>query len=165
MISQKQNFVSKLKRSCWYHLKCLSDSSVVPSFLVRKVENESSPCTQNLGERTRQIKIMVRQQLSCTNSQKEFRRCCSDLAQKCKAFSVPKQEPVPRGSSTCTGIFLSRLFSQPDWLSLGLRGWQGHTNFWGLFKDHIWFSTTTYTNAISQTVQKCTFPSPLVTGL
>ena len=30
-------------------------SSVVPLFLVRKVENKSSPCTQKLGERTGQV--------------------------------------------------------------------------------------------------------------
>ena len=31
------------------------DSSVVPSFLVRKVENGSFPCTHKLGERTGQL--------------------------------------------------------------------------------------------------------------
>ena len=31
------------------------DSSVVPSFLVRKVENKSFPCTHKLGERTWQV--------------------------------------------------------------------------------------------------------------
>ena len=31
------------------------DSSVVPSFLVRKVENKSFPCTHKLGERTGQV--------------------------------------------------------------------------------------------------------------
>ena len=31
------------------------DSSLVPSFLVRKVENESFPCTHKLGERTGQV--------------------------------------------------------------------------------------------------------------
>ena len=45
----------KLKFSRWYHLKRLSDSLVVPLFLVRKVGNESSSCTQNVGERNGQI--------------------------------------------------------------------------------------------------------------
>ena len=36
----------------WYHPKRFFDSSVVPSILVRKEENESFPCTHNLGERT-----------------------------------------------------------------------------------------------------------------
>ena len=31
------------------------DSSVVPSFLVRKVENKSLPCSHKLGERTVQV--------------------------------------------------------------------------------------------------------------
>ena len=31
------------------------DSSLVPSFLVRKVENESFPCTHKLGERTGKV--------------------------------------------------------------------------------------------------------------
>ena len=42
----------KLEWSCWYHPKRFPESSVVPSFLVREVENESFPCTHNLGERT-----------------------------------------------------------------------------------------------------------------
>ena len=35
--------------------QCFFDSSVVPSFLVRKVENKSFPCTHKLGERTGQV--------------------------------------------------------------------------------------------------------------
>ena len=40
------------------------ESSVVPSFLVSKIENESFPCTHILGERTRHAQVqynMVRQ--------------------------------------------------------------------------------------------------------
>ena len=35
--------------------QCFFHSSVVPSFLVRKVENKSFPCTHKLGERTGQM--------------------------------------------------------------------------------------------------------------
>ena len=45
-------FLCKLDCSCWWHPKRFFDSSVVPSFLVRKVENESFPCMNKLGERT-----------------------------------------------------------------------------------------------------------------
>ena len=46
-IGQKQNFLIDPK---WF-----PDLSVVPSFLVRKVENENFLCTHNLGERTGQV--------------------------------------------------------------------------------------------------------------
>ena len=39
----------------WYYPKHFFDSSVVPSFLVRKVENKSFRCTRKLGERTGQV--------------------------------------------------------------------------------------------------------------
>ena len=46
---------SRSKLNCYYtdfNREGVCDSSVVPSILVRKVENESFPCTHNLGERT-----------------------------------------------------------------------------------------------------------------
>ena len=41
--------------SCWSYPERFFDSLVVPSFLVRKVENKSFPCSHKLGERTVQV--------------------------------------------------------------------------------------------------------------
>ena len=38
-------------------------------------------------------------------------------------LEIVRWESVPRGSSALTGKLSSRLFSRPDWLPLGLRGW------------------------------------------
>ena len=56
----------KLKFSCWYHLKRLSDSLVVPLFLVRKVGNQWKFLLHTKRWRTKRTN-MVRQKLSCTN--------------------------------------------------------------------------------------------------
>ena len=53
-MSQKQN----IPGANWIapaDSKRFFDSSVVPSFLVRKVENKSFPCSHKLGERTGQV--------------------------------------------------------------------------------------------------------------
>ena len=56
MIRQKQNILRAnsiaLANS---NPNVFFSSSVVPLFLVRKVENKSFPCTQKLGERTGQV--------------------------------------------------------------------------------------------------------------
>ena len=74
---------------------------------------------------------------------KEFRKCCSPIGHNnTKHFSlVPNQEPPfawqfgndpvrvgTQDPSTHAWKLLSRLFSRPDWLSLGLRGWQSVWN-------------------------------------
>ena len=40
-------------------------------------------------------------------------------------LKIARWESVPRGSFARTCKLSSRLFSPPDWLSLGLRGWMG----------------------------------------
>ena len=45
----------KLNCSRWKHPKRFFDSWLVPSFLVRKVENKSFPCKHKLGEQTGQV--------------------------------------------------------------------------------------------------------------
>ena len=93
------------------------DSSVVLSFLVRKA-----------GERVGQL---------WTNSRKELRRCCSPIGHNnTKHFLCPirsqhsldrlemvQWESVPRGSSISAWKLSLCLFSRPDWLPLGLQGW------------------------------------------
>ena len=73
----------------------------------------------------------------CTNSRKEFRRDCSPIGHNnTKHFLCPIRskhslefleivwwESVPRGSFSRTWKLSSRLYSRPDWLPLGLRGW------------------------------------------
>ena len=95
--SQTEFARCKLECSYWYHLKCFLASSVFPSFLVRKIENESFPYTYALGEWTRWVlgdnSYRVR-----TNTWKELRRCCSPIGHNksifIKAFFVPNQEPA-----------------------------------------------------------------------
>ena len=55
------------------------DSSVGPSFLVRKVENGSFPCTHKLGERTRQLwrHNTHRVRTHEKNSRETVRRLCT----------------------------------------------------------------------------------------
>ena len=75
---------------------------------------------------------------SYTNSRKELRRNCSPIRHNIntKYFLCPirrqhllefleivRWESVPRGSFARTWKLSSRLFSRPDWLPLGLRGW------------------------------------------
>ena len=48
-------FSGKIELLLLIHPKCFFDLSVVPSFLVRKVENKSFPRTHKLGERTGQV--------------------------------------------------------------------------------------------------------------
>ena len=56
MIRQKQNFLgAKWTAPADSIPNVFFDSSVVPSFLVRKVENKSFPCTHKIGERTGQL--------------------------------------------------------------------------------------------------------------
>ena len=88
------------------------------------------------------------QQPSCTNSQKELRRCCSPIGHNnTKQFLCPIRsqysldrlemvlwESVPRGSSTRAWKLSSRLFSRPDWLPLGLRGCEERGE--GMFSQH-----------------------------
>ena len=80
---------------------------------------------------------MVRQNLLCTNSWKELRRCCLPIGRyNAKHFWCPirsqhllyrlemvRWESVPRTSPAHAWILLSSLLSQPDWLSLDLLGW------------------------------------------
>ena len=100
------------------------DSSVVPSFLVRKVENKS-------------FRTSLVNETSCTNLWKELRRNCSPIGHnntkhflcsiRCrhplKFLEIARWESVPRGSFAGTWKFSSRLFSRSNWLPLGLRGW------------------------------------------
>ena len=57
MIRQKQNFLTANWIAPAGSIQTFFDSSVqvVPSFLIRKVENKSFPCTHKRGERTRQV--------------------------------------------------------------------------------------------------------------
>ena len=72
---------------------------------------------------------MARQKLSCTNTRKELMRCCSPIGHNNTGASIDRLEmvrweSVPRGFSARTlKLSSTRLFSQPDWLPLGLRGW------------------------------------------
>ena len=75
---------------------------------------------------------------SCRNWRKELRRNCLPIGHNnTKHFLCPirsqhsldrlemvRWESVPRGSSACAWKLSSRLFSRPDWLPLGLRGWK-----------------------------------------
>ena len=109
---------------------------IVPSFLVRKEENKSFPCTHKLGERTGRVwrKNSRRVWTHEKNSGETVRRLGTIKAYK--AFFVPNQEPASAwifGNSSVRvgnqGLFrrylkLSfRLFSRPDWLPLGFREW------------------------------------------
>ena len=141
--SQTEFARCKLECSYWYHLKCFLASSVFPSFQVRKIENESFPCTYALGEWTGWVlgdnSYRVR-----TNTWKELRRCCSPIGHNksifIKAFFEPNQEPalswpfgnglvsqlVPRGLfrlylKTFAALFLStQLMTAPgsQWMDL-----------------------------------------------
>ena len=68
------------------------DSSLVPSFLVRKVENESFPCTHKLGERTGQLwrDNSRRVRTHEKNSGETVRR----LGTIIQSIFVPNQEPA-----------------------------------------------------------------------
>ena len=93
-----------------------SDSSVVPSFLVRRVENESFPCMHNLDERTRQV---WRENSRRVRTYEKNSRCCLPIGQNnIKPFLCPirsqhsldrlemvRWESVPRSSSVdwCEG--------------------------------------------------------------
>ena len=95
-----------------------SDSSVVPSFLVRSVENESFPCMHNLDERTRQV---WRENSRHVRTYEKNWRCCLPIGQNnIKPFLCPirsqhsldrlemvRWESVPRSSSVdwCEGDF------------------------------------------------------------
>ena len=71
------------------------------------------------------------------NTRKEPRRNCSPIGHNnTKHFLCPirsrhplefletvRWESVPRSSIACTWKLSSRLFSRPDWLPMGLRGW------------------------------------------
>ena len=75
--------------------------------------------------------------LSCTNSRKELRRCCSLIGHNnTKHFLCPirsqhlldclemvQWESETRGFSACAWKLLSCLFSRCDWPPLGLPGW------------------------------------------
>jgi len=78
-----------------------SDSSVVSSFLVRRVENESFPCMHNLDERTRQV---WRENSRPVRTYEKYSRCCSPIRQKnTKHCFVPNQGPAfarPFGNGT-----------------------------------------------------------------
>ena len=111
------------------------DSSVVPSFLVMKVENGSFPCTHKLGERTGQLwrHNTNRVRTHEKNSRETVRRLgtiiqsifCAQLRSQhsLDRLEMVRWESVPRGSSACAWKLSSRLFSRLDWLPLGLRGW------------------------------------------
>ena len=74
---------------------------------------------------------------SCTNSREELRRSCSPIGHNnTKRLLCPirsqhsldrldmvRWESVSRGSSARAWNISSRLFSRPNWLRLGLRGW------------------------------------------
>ena len=80
VIGQKRNL----------HLKRFSDSSVVPSFLVRKVQNEIFPCTHNLGKQTRE----VWRDNSRVLTKRTLEMLIANWEQSYKAFFVPNQEPA-----------------------------------------------------------------------
>ena len=68
------------------------DSLVVPSFLLRKVENKSFPCSHKLGERTGQVwQDNSRRGRTHENSQEKL---FADWAQQYKAFFMSNQEPA-----------------------------------------------------------------------
>ena len=85
---------------------------------------------------------VARQWPSRTSTWKEFRKCCSPIGcNNTKHFFVPNQEPAfawqfgndpvrvgTQDPSAHAWKLLSRLFSGPDWLPLGLRGWQSVWN-------------------------------------
>ena len=109
------------------------DSSVVPSFLVRKVENESFPCTQELGERTGQLwrHNIHRVRTHEKNSGETVRRlgtivqsilCPIRSQHSLDRLEMVWWESVPRGVSAYAWKLSSRLFSRLDWLPLCLRG-------------------------------------------
>ena len=100
------------------------DSSVVPSFLVWK-----------LGERTEQLwrdnscRVWTYEKNSGEtvvpighNNTKHF---LSPIRShhSLDRLEMVRWESVPRGFSACAWKLSSRLFSRPDWLPLGLRGW------------------------------------------
>ena len=74
---------------------------------------------------------------SCTNSRRELKRNCWPIGHNNREhFLCPirsqhsldllemvRWESVPRGSSTHAWKLSSQLLSRPDWLPLGLRGW------------------------------------------
>ena len=57
VIGEKQNILraNSIALADSFKPKRIFNSSVVPLFLDRKVENESFPCTHKLGERTGQV--------------------------------------------------------------------------------------------------------------
>ena len=65
-------FSVKLEWSSRYQPKRFAESSVVPSFLVKKGEN--FPCTRNLGERTRQVWLDNGRRL---RTHKKIKKYCS----------------------------------------------------------------------------------------
>ena len=134
-MSQKQNIlganwiapVDSTPRFC--------DSSGVPSFLVRKVEDKSFLCTHKLGERTGQVwqdnnrRVRTHEK----NSGETVRRlgtiiqsiflCQIRSRHPLEFLEIVQWESVPRGSFARTWKLSCCLFSWPDWLPLGLRGW------------------------------------------
>ena len=111
------------------------DSSVVPSSLVRTVENKSFPCMHKLGEWTGQVwrDNSRRVRTHEKNSGETVCRlrtiiestfwCPIRSRSPLEFLEIVQWESVPRGSFTRTWKLSSRLFSRPDWLPLGLRGW------------------------------------------
>ena len=109
---------------------------VVPSFLVRKVENKSFPWTHKLGERSWQVRRDDSRRVWTheKNSRETVRRLGTIIQSIFCAQSGSSQrllelleivwwESVPMGSFARTWILSPRLFSRPDCLPLGLWGW------------------------------------------
>ena len=80
--------------------------------------------------------LILQEEIWCWKG--ELRRNCSPIGTIIQTLFVPNREPasawileiirwesVPRGSFARTRKLSSRLFSRPDWLPLGLRGWEG----------------------------------------
>ena len=82
----------KLNCSCWYHPKRFFDSSVVPSFLVRKVENKSFPCSHKLCERTGQV--CKDNSRHVRSHEKNWGETVRRLGTIIQSFFVPNQEPA-----------------------------------------------------------------------
>ena len=102
----------------------LSDVLVVVASLDLKVSNSRRVWIheKNLGDAVRRLGTMI-QRISCAHI-----RCQYSLDR----LEMVRWESVPRGFSACAWKLSSSLFSRPDWLPLGLRGWVVTRHLYGI---------------------------------